>query len=422
MATPATADAPVARRPEAPIPSGGDARPVRTGRRRWTAGRKRALALAALVVIVAAVLIYRHLGAWQSTDDAQIDGYVYPVSARVSGHVTRVAVDDNQYVEAGTVVLQLDTHDYEVAVADAKGALASAQANAAALRGSVPITSANTATQLASALADIENTTAGVAAAQRQVDAAQASLREAEANHVKAQDDVTRYQPLAAKDEIPQRQYTQALAGEKAAAAAVEMARASGAAAQQQVPQARARLAQAQAQLRFAETRPQQVSVQRSHADAADAEVEKAAAALQQAQLNLGYTTVVAPVSGIVGQRSAQPGQNVSPGQQLLTIVPLDDQNIWVTANFQETQLKLIRAGQPATISVDAYGRSYQGHVLSVAGASGSVYSLLPPENATGNYVKVVQRIPVKIVLEKGQDPEHLLRPGLSVVPKVRVR
>jgi membrane fusion protein (multidrug efflux system) len=375
-----------------------------------------------LVVIVAGVLTYRHLAAWQSTDDAQIDGYVHPVSARVSGHVTRVAVDDNQYVEAGTVLLQLDTHDYEVAVADAKGALASAQANAAAQRGSVPITSANTATQLASALADIENTTAGVAAAQRQVDAAQASLREAEANHVKAQDDVTRYQPLAAKDEIPQRQYTQALAGEKAAAAAVEMARASGAAAQQQVPQARARLAQAEAQLKFAETRPQQVSVQRSHADAADAEVEKAAAALKQAQLNLGYTTVVAAVSGIVGQRSAQPGQNVAPGQQLLTIVPLDDQNIWVTANFQETQLKLIRPGQPATISVDAYGRSYRGHVASVAGASGSVYSLLPPENATGNYVKVVQRIPVKIVLEKGQDPEHLLRPGMSVVPKVRVR
>jgi membrane fusion protein, multidrug efflux system len=422
MATPAAADAPVARRPDAPISPGREDRPARARKRRWTTVRKGALALAALVVIVATVVLWRHLGASVSTDDAQIDGYVYPVSSRVSGHVTRVAVDDNQYVDAGAALFQLDTHDYEVAVADAKGALASAQANAAALRANVPITSVNTATQLASALADVENATAGIAAAQRQVDAAQASLREAEANHLKAQDDVTRYQPLAAKDEIPQRQYTQSLAGEKAAAAAVEMARASGAAAQQQVTQARARRAQAQAQLRFAETRPQQVSVQRSHADAADAEVQKAAAALQQAQLNLGYTAVVAPVSGIVGQRSVQPGQNVAPGQQLLTIVPLDDQNIWVTANFQETQLKLIRAGQPATISVDAYGRSYKGHVLSLAGASGSVYSLLPPENATGNYVKVVQRIPVKIVLEKGQDPEHLLRPGMSVIPRVRVR
>jgi membrane fusion protein (multidrug efflux system) len=404
------------------IPPGHEDLPARAGKRRWTAGRKGALALAALAAIVAAVLVYRHLGASVSTDDAQIDGYVYPVSSRVSGHVTRVAVDDNQYVEAGTALFQLDTHDYEVAVADAKATLASAQANAAALRASVPITSVNTATQLASALADVENAAAGIAAAQRQGDAAQASLREAEANHVKAQDDVSRYEPLAAKDEIPQRQYTQALAGEKAAAAAVEMARASGAAAQQQVTQARARLAQAQAQVKFAETRPQQVAVQRSHADAADAEVERAAATLRQAQLNLGYTTVVAPVSGIVGQRSVQPGQNVAPGQQLLTVVPLDDQNIWVTANFQETQLKLIRSGQPATISVDAYGRSYKGHVLNVAGASGSVYSILPPENATGNYVKVVQRIPVKIVLEKGQDPEHRLRPGMSVIPTVRVR
>jgi membrane fusion protein (multidrug efflux system) len=331
-------------------------------------------------------------------------------------------VDDNQYVEAGTVLAQLDPRDYEVAIANAKAMLANAQANAAALRANVPIASVNTQAQLSSALADVENATAGLAAAQRQVDAARASLREAEANDLKAQDDVIRYQPLAAKDEIPQRQYTQALASEKATAAAAEMARASGAAAQQQVTQARARLAQAQAQLKFAETRPQQVSVQRSHADAADADTEKAAAALQQAQLNLGYTTVVAPVSGIVGQRSAQPGQNVAPGQQLLTIVPLGDQNIWVTANFQETQLKEVRPGQPATVSVDAYGRTYQGHVLSVAGASGSVYSLLPPENATGNYVKVVQRIPVKIVLDKGQDPEHLLRPGMSVIPKVRVR
>jgi membrane fusion protein (multidrug efflux system) len=421
MAT-TVAEAPTGPKLDAPSRPGRDVRPAGARRRRWTRARKRAVALAALVLIGAAVLIYRHLGAWQSTNDAQIDGYLYPVSARVAGHVTRVAVDDNQYVEAGTVLAQLDPRDYEVAIANAKAMLANAQANAAALRANVPIASVNTQAQLSSALADVENATAGLAAAQRQVDAARASLREAEANDLKAQDDVIRYQPLAAKDEIPQRQYTQALASEKATAAAAEMARASGAAAQQQVTQARARLAQAQAQLKFAETRPQQVSVQRSHADAADADTEKAAAALQQAQLNLGYTTVVAPVSGIVGQRSAQPGQNVAPGQQLLTIVPLGDQNIWVTANFQETQLKEVRPGQPATVSVDAYGRTYQGHVLSVAGASGSVYSLLPPENATGNYVKVVQRIPVKIVLDKGQDPEHLLRPGMSVIPKVRVR
>jgi membrane fusion protein (multidrug efflux system) len=239
---------------------------------------------------------------------------------------------------------------------------------------------------------------------------------------LKAQDDVNRYQPLAQRDEIPKQQYTQAVNSQKATAAAVERARASAAAAEQQVAQARSRLSTAQAQLQYAETQPQQLSVQRSRARAAEAETERAAAALQQAQLNLQYTTVVAPVAGIVGQRSVHPGQNVSPGQQLITIVPLDSQNIWVTANFKETQLTFMRPGQSVRIYVDTYGRIYDGHVLNIAGASGARYSLLPPENATGNYVKVVQRIPVKIVFEKGQDPEHLLRPGMSVEPDVRVR
>jgi membrane fusion protein, multidrug efflux system len=174
--------------------------------------------------------------------------------------------------------------------------------------------------------------------------------------------------------------------------------------------------------LRYAQTGPQQISVQRSRARAAEAETQRAAAILEQAQLNLRYATVVAPVSGIVGERSVQPGQNVSPGQQLMTIVPLDSENIWVTANFKETQLTYMRPGQPVKISVDAYGRTYDGHVLNIAGASGARYSLLPPENATGNYVKVVQRIPVKIVFEKGQDPQHLLRPGMSVEPNVKVQ
>ena len=155
---------------------------------------------------------------------------------------------------------------------------------------------------------------------------------------------------------------------------------------------------------------------------AAQAESERASALFVQAQLNLEYTTIVSPVSGVVGQRSVQPGQNVSPGQQLMTIVPLDSQNIWVTANFKETQLRHMRSGQPAKISVDTYGRTYDGHILNIAAATGALYSLLPPENATGNYVKVVQRIPVKIVFDKGQDPQHLLRPGMSVEPNVRVR
>jgi membrane fusion protein, multidrug efflux system len=408
---------------EEPKPAVGEGESPSAARSRQSKARMRWLiAFVALVAVAASVLLFRYFAAWESTDDAQIDGYIYPVSSRVSGYVTRVLVDDNQHVEAGTVLVQLDPKDYDVALANAKATLVNDQASAAALRTNVPITSVNTSSQLSSTQADLENAKAGLIAAQHSFEGAQASLRQAEANDLKAQDDVNRYKPLAAKDEIPQQQYTQAVHSQQATAAAVEATRASAAAAEQTVTQARARIAQAEAGVHYAETQPQQISVQRSRAQAAEAETERAAAVLQQAQLNLQYTTVVAPVSGIVGQRSVQPGQNVVPGQQMMTIVPLDSQNIWVTANFKETQLKRMRPGQHVKISVDTYGRRYDGHVLNIAGASGARYSLLPPENATGNYVKVVQRIPVKIVFEKGQDPEHLLRPGMSVEPNVKVQ
>jgi membrane fusion protein (multidrug efflux system) len=409
-------------RPDETIPSTDTnrlPRPSRRGR-----GRRTVIlfSLAGIAVAIATIVLYERYAGWELTDDAQVDGYIFPVSARVPGYVTRVAVDNNQYVEVGTVLVQLDQKDYEVAVANGKATLANSQASAAALQINVPITSVSTSSQLSSAQADIRNAEAGLLAAQRSAEATQAALREAEANDLTAQDDVNRYKPLAARDEIPQQQYTQAVNTEKARAAAVEAARASAAGAEQQVTQARSRLSQAQAQLQYARTQPQQISVQRSRANAADAETERAVAVLQQAQLNLEYTTILSPVAGIVGQRSVQPGQNVAPGQQLMTIVPLDSQNIWVTANFKETQLTQMRPGQPVRVYVDTYGRTYDGHVLNIAGASGARYSLLPPENATGNYVKVVQRIPVKIVFERGQDPEHLLRPGMSVEPDVKVR
>lgn len=408
-------------RPDDAISSTGTGRPRPSRRGR---GRRTLiiLILAGAAVVTAAIVLYQRYAVWESTDDAQIDGYIFTVSSRVPGYVTRVVVDNNQYVEAGTVVVQLDQKDYEVAVANAKATLANDQASAAALQTNVPITSASTSSQLSSAHADIRNAEAGLQAAQRSSEAVQAALRQAEANDLKAQDDVNRYKPLAERDEIPRQQYTQAVNTERATAAAVEAARASAAAAEQQVTQARSKLSQAQAQLQYAETQPQQISVQRLRARAADAETERAAAALQQAQLNLQYTTILSPVAGIIGQRSVHPGQNIAPGQQLMTIVPLDSQNIWVTANFKETQLTYMRPGQPVRVYVDTYGRTYDGHVLNIAGASGARYSLLPPENATGNYVKVVQRIPVKIVFERGQDPEHLLRPGMSVEPDVRVR
>ena len=407
---------------EAEKTSGTAVGPGRGPARRAKVRRVILFALVALVAIASSVLLYGHLAAWESTDDAQVDGYIYPVSSRVSGYVTRVTVDDNQYVEAGTVLAELDPEDYKVALANARATLLNDQASAAALQTNVPLTSVNTSSQLSGTRADVENANAGLAAAQRSFEAGQASLRQAEANDLKAQDDVNRYKPLAAKDEIPQQQYTQAVDTQKATAAAVEAARASAAAAGQTIEQARAKLAQAQAQLQYAETRPQQISVQRSRARAAEAETDRATAAFVQAQLNLEYTNITAPVSGIVGERSVQPGQNVSPGQQLMTIVPLDSQNIWVTANFKETQLKYMRPGQPVKISVDTYGRTYDGHVLNIAGATGARFSLIPPENATGDYVKVVQRIPVKIVFEKGQDPQHLLRPGMSVEPSVNLR
>jgi membrane fusion protein, multidrug efflux system len=393
----------------------------RTAGRRSKAGRNIALLSLGLVLIVVGILLYRHFAAWESTDDAQIDGYIYPVSARVSGYVTRVLVDDNQIVKAGTVLVQLDPKDYQVAVANAKAALANGQASAAALQINVPLTSVNTSSDLSSAAADVENFNAGLVAAQRQFDAVQATLREAEANDQKAQDDVNRYKPLADKDEIPQQLYTQAVDSQAATAAGVQAARSSAAAADESVTQARSKVEQAQARLLSAQTRPQQISVQRSRAEAAQAQTQSASAVYEQALLNLQYTTIVAPIDGVVGQRSVQPGQNVSPGQQLMTIVPLDSQNIWVTANFKETQMTKMRPGQHVEISVDTYDRKYDGHIDSIAGASGARYSLLPPENATGNYVKVVQRIPVKIFFEKGQDPEHLLRPGMSVEPDVKV-
>jgi membrane fusion protein (multidrug efflux system) len=380
------------------------------------------LASLALILVVVVILLYLHFSKWESTDDAQIDGYIYPVSSRVSGYATRVMVDDNQYVKAGTVLVRLDPKDYEVALANARATLANDQASATALQTNVPLTSVNTSSELSSAAADVENFRAGLIAAQRQFDAAQATLQQAEANDLKAQDDVTRYKPLAAKDEIPQFEYTQAVESQQATAAAVQAAKASVAAAEQAVEQARAKVTQAQARLQSAQTRPQQISVQRSRAEAAAAETQRASAVFEQAQLNLQYTTVVAPVDGIVGQRSVQPGQNVVPGQQLMTIVPLDSQNIWVTADFKETQMTYMRPGQHVKISVDTYGRTYNGHIDSIGGATGARYSLLPPENATGNYVKVVQRIPVKIFFESGQDPEHLLRPGMSVEPDVRIK
>jgi len=379
-----------------------------------------ALIVGGIVVLVAGFFLWRYLGSYESTDDAQIDGHLNAISARVSGHVVKLLVNDNQYVEAGTPLVEIDPRDYEVAVARAKAAYQDALATAESTQVNVPITTVNTGSQLSAAQAEVESGRAGVAMARQQLEAARAQLEQAIANDIKAQNDVGRYKQLVDKQEISHQQYDQAVAAARSSAAGVAAARASVAAAEQQVAQAQAKRDQLDANLRAAETAPQQNASMRARAQAAQAQAQQKKAELEQSMLNLQYTRLVAPVNGIVSNRTVEVGQNVQVGQELMKIINLDD--IWVTANFKESQLRLMRPGQRATISVDAYGKKYNGHVESIAGASGALFSLLPPENATGNYVKVVQRVPVKITFDPGETKEHILRPGMSVEPKVWVR
>jgi membrane fusion protein (multidrug efflux system) len=368
------------------------------------------------VLAVGGIFLWRYLGSYESTDDAQVDAHLYPVSARVSGYVTKVNVADNQFVEKGTVLVEIDPKDYEVAVEEAKANLLNAEATAQSLNITVPITTVNTTSQLSVATSGVEDANTGIATAETQVSAARAQLEAAQANDVKAQSDVARYKMLVEKQEVSQQQYDQAIATAKASAATVAAARDNVAAAQQAVQQAHSRLSQSQANRQSAQSGLQEVSSTKARARAAIANVQQKRAALEQAQLNLQYAKIVAPVSGVVN-KSVVEGLNVQPGQQLLTIVPLDE--VWITANFKETQLRNMKVGQRAEIHADSSGRTFRGHVDSVAGATGPLFSLLPPENATGNYVKIVQRIPVKIVLEPGENQDHQLRPGMNVVPDV---
>jgi membrane fusion protein, multidrug efflux system len=375
--------------------------------------------IAVVVVLIGGVFLWRYFSSYESTDDAQADVHMYPVSARISGYVVKVNVGDNQWVQEGTVLVEVDPKDYEVAVAQAQANLDNAEATAQSLNITVPITSVNTSSQLKSTASDIVNADAGIIAAERQLTAAHAQLEEAQANDVKVQADLVRYKLLVDKKEVSQQVYDQALATAKSSTAAVAAATANESAAQQFVKQAGSRLTQADANHESAETGPQQVSSTRARVRAAIADVEQKRALLEQAQLNLQYTKIVAPVTGEVN-KSVVVGLNVEPGQQLLTVVPLDE--VWITANFKEAQLRYMRVGQEAKIHVDSSGRTLRGHVDSIAGATGPLFSLLPPENATGNYVKIVQRIPVKIVLERGENRDRQLRPGMNVVPDVYLR
>jgi membrane fusion protein, multidrug efflux system len=391
-------------------------RPSRTS----SPGFRIAVVIAVVVLLVAGFFVYRYVTSYESTDDAEVDGHINSISTRISGHVVKLNVLDNQSVQAGAVLVEIDPADYRVAYERAKADYENAQAAAAAAGVNVPITSVSTDTQVSSTDADVASARAGIAAARQQFEAAKAQRDQAEANNVKAQNDLGRYKQLVDKQEISQQQYDQAVAAAKASAAGVEAAHANADAAQSQVIQAQAKLAQAEANRRNAQTAPRQMEVIRARAASAQAEAQFKKADLDQAQLNLQYTKVVSPVPGVVSDRTVEVGQNVTPGQELLKIIPLND--VWITANFKETQLREMKVGQPVTIEVDANGRTYKGHVDSIAGASGARFSLLPPENATGNYVKVVQRVPVKIVLDPpDQNKDHYLRLGMSVEPKVHL-
>jgi membrane fusion protein, multidrug efflux system len=394
------------------------------------------------ILIGVAVLIAVGAGVWwwiaagrESTDDAQVDAHITPIAARVGGTVLRVPVEPNQEVEAGAILVEIDKRDYEVALERARAELADAQAAATGARAGVPITSTTASSNEVTAKGGVEQADSayleaqqGVEVARTRLVTAQAREREAAANASKATRDVERLKPLIAKDEISQQQYDAAVATAASQNAATESVQAQVKEAELGIRVAESKLAQASvgrqqaaAQLKEAQTAPEQVTASRARLAAAEAKVRQNEAMVKQAELNLEYTTVKAPVKGIVSRKSVEMGQVIQAGQALMTVIPLD--RVWVTANFKETQLDKMRPGQRVKIEVDAYGgRDFSGKVESLAAATGSRFSLLPPDNATGNYVKVVQRVPVRILLDEGQDPEHLLRPGMSVVPTVYTR
>jgi membrane fusion protein (multidrug efflux system) len=375
-----------------------------------------------LIVLAAAALgaktLWGYFSSYEETDDAQIDGDIYSITSRIAGTVKAVYVQDNQQVKAGQLLVELDPRDFDVSVEQARASVAESRTQVEAARPNVPITSVSTESTVTAGETDIAMARAQVAAAERDYESAVADIRQAEADNVKAQADLARYRQLVAKDEISRQQFDQAEAAAKAAAAEVDAKKATAEAAARNVDAAKARVQQTE--VRSAESqrnRPQQIALQNALVQTRQAATVREQTMLDQALLNLSYTKIVAPIDGVIGKKNAEPGQQVAPGQQLMADVPVS--SLWVTANFKETQLKKMKPGQRVGIHVDAYDREYQGYVESLAGASGARFSLLPPENATGNYVKVVQRLPVRIRIKEGEDADHVLRPGMSCEPRV---
>jgi len=384
-------------------------------------GRRRTLLFAAIiggVILLAAASFWLYSRTYESTDDAQVDGHLNGITARIDGDVKAVHVEENQSVKAGDVLVELDPRDYEVAVEQAQAQLLKAQAGERAENPNLPITQSTSQTSVSTTTSEVANAEAAVAAAERDQLAAQSRVLEVEANNARAQADVARYTALVAKNEVSKADYDQVVGTAKALAASVDSARASAGAAQKVVEQRRAQLDQAHSMMESAKVNaPNQMAISRANLQSKQADVQAMKAQLDRAQLDLSYCKIVAPVAGVITKRTVEVGEHVSKGQRLVTVADLGD--LWVTANFKESQLKQMHAGEAVTISVDAFDQNFDGTVEAMPGSTGSVTSLLPPENATGNYVKVVQRLPVRIRFKPGQQGVERMRPGMSVVPKV---
>jgi membrane fusion protein, multidrug efflux system len=384
--------------------------------------RKHLLFVALLILLVAGVCYWLYARHYESTDDAQVDGHFAQLSTRVTGTVTYVnpLVENDRYVTAGMLLLELDPRDYQVALEHAKATLETKEALANAAKLQVPITQASAFSQLHLSEAAREQAVESVAAAEADLTAAHARVQQDEALAGRAERDRVRYAALVEKREISRSFYDARMTEAAATAQTLASDVAAVQAAQQRIAEAKSLVAEREAQVASARTAPEQFSDAVARKSSAEGELDQARADVHTAELNLSYSKIYAPVSGVVGHKTVELGHRIQPGQSLLTVVPLDD--IWITANFKETQLRRMHPGQPVTIHVDTFGRDYKGTVEDMAGASGPLFSLFPPENASGNYVKIVQRFPIRIHIDKGEDPNHDLRPGMSVEAKVRVR
>jgi membrane fusion protein (multidrug efflux system) len=428
--------------------------------------RRPAFLIAAVIVLLVAAAVginyWLYARSHESTDDAFIDAHVTAISPKVAGYVVKVHVKANQQVKKGDILVEIDPRDFQAKVDQAQAALAAGEARLKEAQTGVELTRVNSRANVQQASGTVQQARAGVAAQRAQataertrvtqaaaaVNSAQANLQQAQAQVdaaqaelVRAQADVARYQELYSKDEVSRQRLDQAIATARTAQAQTEAARQRAAAAASQVRESEAaqrtaaetarkaeaqigaaqgQVQEAQGRLAAANTAPQQIASSEAQAQTASASLEQLRAAVAQAELELSYTKLYAPDDGRVTNKSVEEGALVQSGQPLMAIVPGD---VWVTANFKENQIGEMRPGQPVEISVDAYpDKTFKGHVDSIQAGTGARFSLLPPENATGNYVKVVQRVPVKIVFDEPPDPQHLLAPGMSVEPEVKVR